>query len=69
MLERKNMTISTGFIVAVEDEIDFYAIKRFIQSLPNVRLIYCTRNKSNEHLYITTEFKLAEQGMHNNDRD
>jgi len=62
------MTISTGFIVSVEDEIDFYAIKRFIQSLPNARLIYCTRN-TKEHLYITTEFKLAEQGMNSNDRD
>ena len=55
------MTISTGFIVSVEDEVDFYQIKRFIQSLPNVRLIYCTRNKD-EHLFITTEYKLAEQG-------
>lgn len=55
------MTIATGFIVSVEDEVDFYQIKRFIQSLPNVRLIYCTRNP-NEHLYITTEWKLAEGG-------
>jgi hypothetical protein len=53
------MTISTGFIVAVEDEVDFYAIKRFIQGLPNVRLVYCTRNP-NEHLYIKTEFEIAD---------
>ena len=55
------MTISTGFIVQIEDDVDFYAIRRFIQSLPNVRLIYCTRNQ-NEHLYIKTEFELAELG-------
>ena len=55
------MTIATGFIVSCEDEVDFYEIKRFIQSLPNARLIYCTRN-SNEHLFIKTEFELAELG-------
>jgi len=38
------MTISTGFIISVEDEVDFYTIKHFIQNLPNVRLIYCTKN-------------------------
>jgi len=51
------MTISTGFIISVEDEVDFYTIKRFIQNLPNARLIYCTKN--HEHLYIKTEFELA----------
>jgi len=55
------MAFSSGFIVRIEDEIDFYEIKRFIQSLSNVRLIYCTKN-SKERLFITTEFKLAEQG-------
>ena len=55
------MSLSTGFIVQVEDEIDFYQIKRFIQGLPNARLIYCTRNEK-EHLYIKTEFELAKQG-------
>ena len=56
------MSISTGFIVSVEDEIDFYQIKRFIQSLPNVRLIYVTRNP-NEHLYIKTEYELSKLGV------
>lgn len=60
------MSLSTGFIVAVEDEIDFYQIKRFIQSLPNVRLIYCTRN-SNSHLYIKTEEELTGMGGTLND--
>ena len=61
------MNISTGFIVNVEDEVDFYAIKRFIQSLPNVRLIYCTRNP-NERLYIKTEYEISLLGG-NNDRE
>ena len=55
------MTFSAGFIVSVLDEPDFYAIKRYIQSVPNVRLIYCTKN-SKDHLFITTEEKLAEWG-------
>lgn len=58
------MSLHTGFIVSVEDEVDFFAIKRFIQNLPNARLIYCTRNP-NEHLYIKTEFELAELGGQN----
>ena len=52
------MSMSTGFIIHCEDEVDFYAIKRFIQGLPNVRLIYCTRNPQS-HLYIKTEEELA----------
>lgn len=47
------MTTSTGFIVSVEDIADFYAIKRFIQSLEYARLIYCTMNE-HSHLYIKT---------------
>jgi len=58
------MTISTGFIVSVEDEVDFYQIKRFIQSLPNVRLIYCTQN-SEWHLYVKTEEELMKIGGFN----
>ena len=61
------MGISTGFIVQVEDEVDFYQIKRFIQSLPNARLIYCTRNP-NEHLYIKTEFELNLLGGNNDNK-
>ena len=60
------MTISIGFIATCEDEVDFFAIKRFIQGLPNVRLIYVTRNEK-EHLYIKTEYELAGMGG-NNDR-
>ena len=60
------MSLSTGFIIQCEDEVDFYQIKRFIQGLPNVRLIYCTRNEK-EHLYIKTEYELAGMGG-NNDR-
>lgn len=53
------MTISAGFIVSVEDEMDFIAIRRFIMSLETARLIYCTRNP-NEKLFIKTEFELAD---------
>lgn len=60
------MSLSTGFIVSVEDEVDFYQIKRFIQGLPNSRLIYCTRSTVS-HLYIKTEEEIAEMGG-NNDR-
>ena len=59
------MSMSTGFIISLEDEVDFYQIKRFIQSLPNVRLIYCTQNR-NEHLFIKTEFELAELNANSN---
>ncbi len=51
------MSKSTGFIVKVEDLADFYAIKRFIQSLEYARLIYCTIN-DDELLYITTKREL-----------
>jgi len=62
------MSLSTGFIVQVEDEVDFYQIKRFIQSLPNARLIYCTRNE-NEHLFIKTEYELSTLGGNNDNRE
>lgn len=55
------MSISSGFIVSIQDETDFYEIKRFIQSLPNARLVYCTRN-SREHLFIRTEYEVSQEG-------
>jgi hypothetical protein len=61
------MQTSCGFIVTVEDEVDFYEIKRFIQSLPNTRLIYCTRNPRC-HLYIKTEEQLIDNGELPNER-
>ena len=51
------MSQSAGFIVSVEDITDFYAIKRFIQSLEYARLIYC-KIEANQHLYITTQKQL-----------
>ena len=60
------MTISTGFIVSVEDEVDFYQIKRFIQELPNARLIYWTRTPKS-HLFIKTEEELIRMGDAIND--
>ena len=47
------MSTSAGFIVSVEDELTFYDIKRFIESLKEARLIYCTRGQ--RRLYIKTE--------------
>lgn len=51
------MPQSCGFIVSVEDIADFYAIKRFIQSLEYTRLIYCTINP-HSLLYIKTKDEL-----------
>jgi len=59
------MTKSSGFIVSVEDLADFYAIKRYIQSLEYARLIYCTIN-DDQKLYITTRREL-ENGESNDD--
>jgi len=59
------MSTSCGFIISVEDETEFYAVKRFIQSLPAVRLIYCTINP-HSHLYIKTRDELENGG--DNDR-
>jgi len=60
------MTKSVGFIANVEDIADFYAIKRYIQSLEYARLIYCTIN-DDQKLYITTQREL-ENGRCDNEQ-
>ena len=60
------MSKSCGFIVSVGDEVDFYAIKRFIQSLEYARLIYCTIAKPHSLLYIKTSEELEKGGEQDN---
>ena len=55
------MVIHTGFIIKCEDAVDFYQIKRFVQGLPDVRLVYCTMN-DDDLLYIKTASELAKLG-------
>ena len=53
-------TQSGGFIISFLDDADFYHIKQQIQSLENVRLIYCTI--SSDKLYIRTQKQIMNQG-------
>ena len=56
---------SGGFIISFDDNADFYHIKRQIQSLQDVKLVYCTI--SNDRLYIRSEKQLMERGEKIND--
>ena len=51
------MSTSAGFIIRIPDENTFYTIKKFVENLPESRLIYCTRNS--KKLYITTEEEMT----------
>jgi hypothetical protein len=63
---RKRMgSQSGGFIISFSDDADFYYIKRQIQRLPNIRLIYCTI--TTDKLYIRTQTQLMERGDRIND--
>ena len=57
-------TQSGGFIISFLDDADFYHIKQQIQSLDNVRLIYCTI--STDKLYIRTQKQILNLGDNSN---
>ena len=57
------VTYSGGFIIGLgNDETLFFEIKKAIEQIPGVRIIYCTVSTANNRLFIKKESELGGTG-------